>query len=356
MEFLDPYICPELIILPELRDHLPGVPETTDAELERQLLSTNGAVDSVVVWKGRNIITDGHRRYRFCRKHNLRFPVREMDYADIQAVKDWMDSWENSRRNMSPPEKAQLLARRFDCLRRENPGLSSKATADLVGKEQNVDRATVYRARQQDKALKSLPDDLRARITSQEVRLSLEDLLSVADLGELHQRGVFKQYDDELAAGSQVTFHEILQGEGKASDDDDIEEFAVEEPEDDEPDPEPDNPDSDETSYDEDDFDEVAPCDQMQGDDIPFPVDPEKPVEPPKGGPLPEPGEIREREDRRPSNKPVRDQLKIAEKLIGKVNQILLELQDNNPKLFIECRSPLLAVGAGIRKWQGAAS
>lgn len=348
MEFLDPYICPELIILPELRDHLPGVPETTDAELERQLLSTNGAVDSVVVWKGRNIITDGHRRYRFCKKHNLRFPVREMDYVDIQAVKDWMDSWENSRRNMSPPEKAQLLARRFDCLRRENPDLSSKATADLVGKEQNVDRATVYRARQQDKALKSLPDDLRVRITSQEVRLSLEDLLSVADLGELHQRAVFKQYDDELAAGNTTTFHEILQGEGKSSDEDDIEEFAVEEPEDDEPDLEPDSTDSDpdETDYDEDDFESVAPCDQTEDE----PTEQEWVTEPPTE-PVTEP-------DRpsRPSNKPVRDQLRIAEKLIGKVNQILLELQDNNPKLFIECRSPLLAVGAGIRKWQGAAS
>lgn len=353
-ESLNVYICPELTILPELRDHLPGVPKTTDAELERQLLDTYGAVDVIWVWKGRNIITDGHRRYKFCKKHNLPFVIREREYADIQAVKDWMDSWIGSRRHLTPPELAQLLARRFECLRKNFPGRSANLIAEEIAKEQGVSRVKVLQASKQAKALKLLPEDLRVRITSGEIRLSQEDLFSLCELGELHQRSVFEDWD----TGEYKSFHEVLNGQGKASDEGDLEEFE----------PEPTTEETLETTSErandteipeqagesEQDPDDAAPWedDEANGwESYDHQLTEPNTV---SGEPKAEPAAIKPPKARtpRPSNKPVCDMLAVMEKHLGKLNTILFDLQDQNPKMFVKCRTAALELSTQIIAWQ----
>ena len=93
----------------ELRTYMPQTNEATDAELERQLLETGGPVDDLTVWKERNIILDGYRRYKICMKHNLPFKLRHISLPDLDAAKEWMTLWALARRNITKNQRAVLL-------------------------------------------------------------------------------------------------------------------------------------------------------------------------------------------------------------------------------------------------------
>ncbi len=93
----------------ELRTYMPQTNAATDAELERQLLETGGPVDELTVWKEKNIILDGYRRYAICTKHNLPFKLRHISLPDLDAAKEWMTCWALARRNVSRNQRAMLI-------------------------------------------------------------------------------------------------------------------------------------------------------------------------------------------------------------------------------------------------------
>src|SRR5690242_10516562 len=68
------------------------VPLTHDelAELERSMLAYGGARDRLVVWKGKNVLLDGHNRLPICKKHGLRYKTVEIALADMDAALDWV--------------------------------------------------------------------------------------------------------------------------------------------------------------------------------------------------------------------------------------------------------------------------
>lgn len=92
---------PELIVDTEFRDLLPHARRDEDEGLEASVLMTNGPLDEIVVWKGHDIIVDGHRRYAICRRNNLPFRIREMEFADRDQVIAWMRAWQCDRRNLN---------------------------------------------------------------------------------------------------------------------------------------------------------------------------------------------------------------------------------------------------------------
>jgi hypothetical protein len=191
-----------LVIDPELRDHLECVPDTVDAELERQLIEGGGPLDPITIWKEANTIIDGHRRYRFCTKHNLPFRTREMSFPDKQSVMDWMDSYQGCRRNLTPHNFAALLGRMVSAAQRR--GKNVRQAVAEVAAHSGVSTRTVYRAKGFADALDMLPDDIRKRIHDKEIPASQRDVIDLADLDEMHQRAVINQLDkgefDSLSA------------------------------------------------------------------------------------------------------------------------------------------------------------
>ena len=62
----------EFIIDAEFRDLIPPLTEEEYQGLEKNLLENGfNPAFPILVWKGQNIIVDGHNRYSICVKHNL---------------------------------------------------------------------------------------------------------------------------------------------------------------------------------------------------------------------------------------------------------------------------------------------
>lgn len=89
-----------LIIDEEFEKLKPPVSESTYKNLE-ELILAHGCLEALVVWKGKNIILDGVLRYRICRKHNLSFNTRKMDFADRDSATEWIIRNELGRRHIS---------------------------------------------------------------------------------------------------------------------------------------------------------------------------------------------------------------------------------------------------------------
>jgi hypothetical protein len=202
-------IMRQLIIDPELRDWLGGVPKMTDEQLEQSLLEFGRARDKIVVWKGKDVVVDGHRRYAVCQRLGLPYEIEEVEFADKEAVKAFMDRWQKARRNLSAHEDAQITARIFERERVKEPVGAARRAAEEAG----VSERQVYRAKEYIDLLEKLPDDIKAVIDSGEVVATIRDLKDLTSYGEVHQRSILRQ----LQSGEFKTLGEVLRGD----DDDD---------------------------------------------------------------------------------------------------------------------------------------
>lgn len=96
----------KLEIHPELSSFLPDVDEEDEKALEADIIACGGARDPIVVWSGKGIIIDGHRRYRICNKHGLPFKTEEMLFDSLSEAMEFMEKWQFMRRNMTPAQRA----------------------------------------------------------------------------------------------------------------------------------------------------------------------------------------------------------------------------------------------------------
>ncbi len=65
----------------------------------------------LVVWKGQNILVDGHNRYEICKKHNIPFYTSEEEFADRDAVIDYILRMQLGRRNLNAFQRNNIALR-----------------------------------------------------------------------------------------------------------------------------------------------------------------------------------------------------------------------------------------------------
>ena len=95
----------QLIINPELKDLLPPLSPRQFAKLESEILK-DGCTAPLIVWE--DVIVDGHHRYTICTKHNLPFQTKQKKFESIDDAKLWMWQNQNSRRNLSRFQRAEI--------------------------------------------------------------------------------------------------------------------------------------------------------------------------------------------------------------------------------------------------------
>lgn len=104
----------ELKINPELRDFIPPLSGEEKKSLEDSLLKYGYKGASIYIWH--DYIVDGHNRYELCRKHNIEYPVEELELgndATIIDVMEWMINTQLGRRNL-PPQQRIAVVKRFE--------------------------------------------------------------------------------------------------------------------------------------------------------------------------------------------------------------------------------------------------
>ena len=77
-------------------------------QLEKNLVR-DGCREPLVVWNG--TIIDGHNRYKICRKREIEFQVKEMEFDDRQAAIEWIILNQFGRRNLPAFQRGALALR-----------------------------------------------------------------------------------------------------------------------------------------------------------------------------------------------------------------------------------------------------
>jgi hypothetical protein len=164
-----------IIIDPQLRELIPPLRDEERQALEENI-RRDGCRDPLVVWRGHDILLDGHHRYEICQQHGIDFAVTEVELADREAAADWIDANQLGRRNLTPDQAALLRGRRYNRLKKPRGGdRRSKGqnaplnVASRLAGQHGVDPSTIKRdGRFADAVAKtrSLDPDIEHKVVS----------------------------------------------------------------------------------------------------------------------------------------------------------------------------------------------
>jgi hypothetical protein len=101
----------EIKVDSEFQNLIPPLREDEFQQLESSIL-VEGCRDALVLWRGENILVDGHNRYKICQTHNLPYSTVERDFNSRSQVAEWMLRNQLGRRNLTDAARIQA-AKRF---------------------------------------------------------------------------------------------------------------------------------------------------------------------------------------------------------------------------------------------------
>lgn len=100
----------ELKINQELKDFIPPLSGEEKKQLEDSLLKYGYKGAPIYIWH--DYIVDGHNRYELCKKHNIDYPIEELNLgedATIIDVMEWMINTQLGRRNLPPAQRLAVM-------------------------------------------------------------------------------------------------------------------------------------------------------------------------------------------------------------------------------------------------------
>jgi hypothetical protein len=92
---------PSIKIDQELKNLIPKLTEEEREQLEQNIIS-EGVRDPLVIWKGYNILLDGHNRYEICVKNGIDYELIEIELPTREDARMWIMRNQLGRRNLSP--------------------------------------------------------------------------------------------------------------------------------------------------------------------------------------------------------------------------------------------------------------
>lgn len=112
-----------------------------------------------------HILIDGHNRHEICTRLGLTFEVVVQEFADRDAVMDWMDANQLGRRNLTKDQFTLLIGRRYNRTKQRVGGQLPKgvdqidpplSTAEKLATDYGISQATVKRAGQYADAVETI--------------------------------------------------------------------------------------------------------------------------------------------------------------------------------------------------------
>ena len=111
------------------------IPKLGDAELEQlhRSLCALGCRDPLVVWKGRDVLLDGHHRFKYCVEHGAEFRVVELACSDEDAARNFIILNQLGRRNLNARAAKILRGKLYMGRKKEHGGDRKSATVKSSG-------------------------------------------------------------------------------------------------------------------------------------------------------------------------------------------------------------------------------
>lgn len=130
-------------------------------QLEENMVKEGRARNPLVIWKGHDILVDGHNRLRVLKAHpELGWTFLEQDFSDEDEIKEWIIKNALGTRNLTEMQQTDLTGRLHLMRKRrkgapdgnsnakkqkcKNSTFVSGDTAGQIASELGIDRSTVY--------------------------------------------------------------------------------------------------------------------------------------------------------------------------------------------------------------------
>lgn len=97
----------EYRIDPELNDVLPELSNADYKALERSLLTEGYKGAPIMVWG--DVIVDGHNRYKICKKHNIPYEVKSVEFESKEEAIIWMVRQQLGRRSLTTLQRIEIV-------------------------------------------------------------------------------------------------------------------------------------------------------------------------------------------------------------------------------------------------------
>ena len=146
----------------EFENVLPKLTEEQFTKLEENMVREGRARNPLVIWKGHDILTDGHNRLRVLKAHpELGWMFIEQEFDDEVDVKEWIIKNALGTRNLTEMQFTDLAGRLLIMRKRHKGNPNAKRpdgkfqkskkctfgdTAEQIASELGLNRSTVYNA------------------------------------------------------------------------------------------------------------------------------------------------------------------------------------------------------------------
>ena len=181
----------------EFKKLIPPLTKEERSQLEENI-RVEGCRDPLTVWKGHNILLDGHNRYEICDQYGIEFFISEIELSDRAVAQNWIIRNQLGRRNLTPEAVSYFRGKLYNELKAavKNPdgknqhsevtGQSDRKpeTAERLTTELKVSPRTIRRDGQYATAVDTLVevvgDEVRPRLLARESKLTKKKTLELA--------------------------------------------------------------------------------------------------------------------------------------------------------------------------------
>ncbi|WP_157493939.1 hypothetical protein [Fulvivirga imtechensis] len=122
--------------------------------LEASLLE-HGCIDPLLLWRrdGKDILIDGHNRFRICSKHGIDFKEEYIDFKNIEEAKFWIINNQLGRRNLTPDQLSYYRGLKYLQLKKSkggyqnvlSKGQNERTTSEKIADQFSVSASTIKR-------------------------------------------------------------------------------------------------------------------------------------------------------------------------------------------------------------------
>lgn len=133
---------------PEFKKLIDALTEQEREDLENSIRENGyNPAFPVILWKGHDIIVDGHNRYEISQKLNIEPTFTEQEFESKEAVMEWMIKNQLARRNLTPEQLSYYRGLKYNNMKSSHGGSSCKScnskTNETLAKEFGVSARTI---------------------------------------------------------------------------------------------------------------------------------------------------------------------------------------------------------------------
>ena len=183
----------EVTISKEFESFIVPLSKEEFRQLEVNIIE-EGCRDPLVVWnhKGKNVLMDGHNRYKICEKHNIPFQFNIKQFEVFEEAKVWMLNNQMGRRNLTTDQMSYYRGLKYESLKKRRGGYENVAskgqkdlsTAERLSLEFKVSEKTIKRDAKFARGLLLIGQNnpqLKMKILSGEAVVKKSDVQAIAD-------------------------------------------------------------------------------------------------------------------------------------------------------------------------------